>query len=75
MITNKHPVYLIIGFNSSLAHIADQNKCLSLNNESCMVRPTLIYLNPFKLRYYPCKVNLDKCSGSCNSGNDLCLKI
>ena len=28
-------------------------KCLFLNDEPCMVRPTLIDLNSFELKYYP----------------------
>ena len=31
-----------------------------------MVKPTLIDLNPAKLKYYPFKISLDKCTGSCN---------
>ena len=31
-----------------------------------MVRPTLIDLNPFKIRYYPFMISLYKCNGSYN---------
>ena len=31
-----------------------------------MVRPTIIDLNPVKLKYYPIMISLDKCTGSCN---------
>ena len=37
---------------------------MSLNDELCMIRPTLIDLNPVELKYYPFMINLDKCSGS-----------
>ena len=40
-----------------------------------MVRPTRIDLNPVELKYYPFMVSLDKCSASCNSGNDLSTRI
>ena len=33
---------------------------------TCMVRPTLIDLNPVELKCYPFMISLDKCSGSCN---------
>ena len=46
-----------------------------LNNESCIARPFLICLNPVELKYYPFKIGLDKCSGSCNSVDDLSPKI
>ena len=60
---------MIFGFIvllSSLAHAADLTKCLFLNNEPCMVRPTLINMNPNELKYYPFMISLNKCTGSCN---------
>ena len=41
-------------------------KCLSLNNETCIVRPTLIDLNPVELKYYRFMISLNKYNGSCN---------
>ena len=41
-------------------------KCVSLNDEPCMVRCTLIDLNPVELACYSCMIRLDKRSGSCN---------
>ena len=52
---------VLLSFNISLA-----TKCLSLKDEPCMVRPTLIDLNPVELKYYPFTISLDTCSGSCN---------
>ena len=37
-----------------------------------MVRPTITYLNPAELKYYPDRTILDKCNGS---GNVLSPKI
>ena len=37
-----------------------------LNDEPCMVRPTLIDLNPVELKYYPFMISLNKYTGSCN---------
>ena len=37
---------VILSFSKSLA-----TKCLFLNDEPCMVRPTLIDMNPFELKY------------------------
>ena len=50
-------------------------KCMSLNNEPCMIRPTLIDLNPVELNYYSFMISLDECNGSYNSDNDLSTKI
>ena len=45
-------------------HLWQQN--VFLNDEPCMVRTTLIDLNPVELKYYPFMISLVKCSGSCN---------
>ena len=44
----------------------NQTECLSLNDEPCIIRPTLIDLNPVERKYYPFMISLDKCTGSCN---------
>ena len=48
---------------------------MSLNNEPCMIRSFLVNSNPVELKYYPFMIILDKCSGSCNSVDDLSTKI
>ena len=60
----KQVVVISLNFNSSLAH--DRTEYVLLNDEPCMFRPTLIYLNPVELKYYPFMINLDKCNGNCN---------
>ena len=50
-----------MNFSESLA-----TKCLFLNDETCIVRPTLIDLNPAELKHYPFIISLDKCTRSCN---------
>ena len=44
-----------------------------------MTQPTLINVSSNEytqgLRYYPFAVNLDRCTGSCNTLNDLCNRI
>ena len=57
----KQVFIVLLSFSESLA-----TKFLLLNDESCMVRPTIIDLNPVKLRYYPFMISLVKCTGSCN---------
>ena len=46
-------VLLVLSFGGSLA-----TKCISMNNQPCMVRPTVIDLNPDKLFYYPFIISL-----------------
>ena len=43
----KQMFIILLSFSSSLAR-----KCLSLNDESCMIRPTPLDLNPVELKYY-----------------------
>ena len=59
-------VFRFIVSSSSLARVAELTKCLFLNGEPCMVRPTIIDMNPVELKYYPFMISLNKCSGSCN---------
>ena len=63
----KQDFIVLLSFSSSLGRVAIvRTKCLSLNDEPCMVRPTLIDLNPVELKYDSLTISLDKCNGSCN---------
>ena len=66
---------VVLSFSCSLASAADRTICLPLNDEPCIVIPTLICLNPVAFKCYPFMFSLDKCSGSSNSSNDLSTKI
>ena len=55
---------VFLSFSSSLT--SDQIKCLFLNDEWCIFRPTLIDLNPVELKYYPFMTSSNKCTVSCN---------
>ena len=57
----KQVFIILLSFSSSLA-----TKCVSLNDEPCIVRSTIIDLNPVELKCYPLIISLDKCNGSCN---------
>ena len=61
---NKQGFILLLSFGRFLAR--DQTKCLFLNDEPCMVIPTLIDMNPVEFKYYPFMISLNKCTGSCN---------
>ena len=51
----------LLSFSKSLA-----TKYLFLNDEPCMVRPTLVDMNPNDLKYYLLIISLNKCTGKCN---------
>ena len=63
-------VLMLLGFSVPLT-----TKCVSMNNQSCMTRPTLIYLNPDELLFYPFIISLDRCDGSCNTSENLFGRI
>ena len=60
----KQVFIVLLYFSGFLAR--DRAKCLSLNDDPCMIRPTVIDLNPVELKYYPFIISLDKCNESCN---------
>ena len=53
-----------LSFSRSLAQ--DRTKYMFLNDEPCMIRPTLIDMNPNELKYYSFMISLNQCTGSCN---------
>ena len=57
----KQLFIVLLSFSSSLA-----TKCVSLNDEPCVLRPTLIHLSPVEVKYYPFMINSYKSNGSCN---------
>ena len=60
---------VLLSFSKSLAHVAkvyDQTKCLLLNAEPCMVKPTLIDMNPVELKYDAFMISLNKCTAKSN---------
>ena len=62
-------IIVLLSFTECLAReakVSDRIKCLFLNDEPCMVRPTLIDMNLVELKYYPFMISLNKCTGSCN---------
>ena len=65
----KQVFIVLLSLSSSLARVAkvsDRTKCLLLNHDLYMVRPTLIDLKPVEFKYCPFIISLDKCNGSCN---------
>ena len=61
----KQVFIVLLSFSSSL--VCDQTKCVSLNDGPCMIKSTLIDLNPIELKYYPIIISLDKCNRRCTN--------
>ena len=57
----KQVFIVLLGFSRSIV-----TKCMSLNDESCMIRSTFIDINSIELTYFTFTISLDKCNGSCN---------
>ena len=53
----KQVFNVLLSFSGSLA-----SNCVSLNDEPCMIRPTLIDLNPVELKYYRSVISLNTCT-------------
>ena len=66
----KQVFIVLLSFRRSLA-----TKCVSFNNEPCMIRPTLVDLNRVDLKYYPFIISLDKRTGSCKSVDETSTRI
>ena len=45
-------------------------RSVSMNNRLCMVRQTLIDLNPDELYHYPFIISMNRCNGPCNTAED-----
>ena len=63
---NKKMLIGLLSFSGSLA-----TKFVSLNNEPCMFRSTLIDSNPVEFNCYSFLISLDKCSKSSNATDNL----
>ena len=66
-------------FLTSIFNTSNHTKGVSLSHQKCEIQPTLINLRPNKysqeLYYYPFAIKLDKCVGSCNTLNELSIKV
>ena len=65
---------LLINLAISLFNVLKENalECLSVNNRECMPRPKILDINEGvdKALFYPYNVQVNKCSGSCNTLED-----
>ena len=46
-----------------------------LSNQECKVRPVIMNNNSDEPSFYPCSIQINKCSGSCNNINDPYAKL
>ena len=73
----------LIGLTISLFNIIKTKalECVSVVNQKCMPRPKILDVNEGigEALFYPCNVQVNKCSGSCNTLDNpkakLCVNI
>ena len=70
---------MFIGLLGSIVNASNHTKCFSLNNQKCMLEPTLINLHPNEYNqeflYYASAIKSDRCVGKYNALNDLSNKV
>ena len=52
---------------SSASNSGEYLKCISLNNQACQARPTLVNINFDETLFYPFSNSVNKCGRSCNT--------
>ena len=50
-------------------------ECVSVNNQECKTRTTIINISNNEPVFYPFGIKVNKCSGSCNNINDPYAKL
>ena len=70
---------LFIALLSNIVNGSNHTNCISLNNQKCIIEPTLINLHFKKYSqefyYHPFAGKLDKCVGNYDSLNGLSNKV
>ena len=68
---------MFIALLTSIVSASNHTKRISINNQICEIQRALIESHPNKysqeLHYRPFAVKLDKCVGSCNTLNKVCV--
>ena len=65
----------VLGLTVLSSSITGALKCISMNNQECNVRPEIVDVSSNNPIFYPFSVKINRCSGNCNSINDLYAKI
>ena len=59
-----------LGLTVLSSSITGALNCVSMNNQECKVRPTIVDINSNDPMFYPFSIKVNKCSGNCNNIND-----
>ena len=58
-----------------LSKFTNALKCVSMNNQACIVRPEIININSDNPIFYPFSVKINRCRWNCNNINDPYTRI
>ena len=68
-----------MGLLVNIVNESNHTKSILLSNQKCMIQPTFINLHPNEysqeFHCYSFPVKLDRCTGSCNTLNNLSNKV
>ena len=71
--------YISMGLLINMINVSNNTKCVLVNNQKCMIQPTLINFHPNEysqeFHEYPFSVKLGRPVGSCNTLNDFSNKV
>ena len=62
-------------FTSMTFYSCNALKCVSMNNQECKIKSEIIDININKPTFYPCSIEVIKCSAICNNINDPFSKL
>ena len=65
----------LLGLTVLSSSITGALKCVSMNNQECKVRPKIVDVSSNNPIFYPFSIEIDRCSGNCNSINDPYARI
>ena len=65
----------VLGLTVLSSSITGALNCISVNNQECKVRPEMVDVSSNNPIFYPFSVKINRCSGNCNSINDLYARI
>ena len=63
-------IFVAMTFFSFSPSNVNSLECVSMNNQECKTRTKIININNNEPVFYPFRIKVNKCSGSCNNIND-----
>ena len=68
-------IVFVLGLTVLWSSITGALNCVSMNNQKYKVRPKIVDINSNSPMFCPFNIEINKCSGNCNSINDPYAKV